>query len=57
MTEVGKLRKERREARIQADSNDRPAALELCRMIRDDAGASYADRLRAVELIQQIKGG
>ena len=55
MTEQGRERKERREAEERADANDRRAALELCRKIRDDESASNADRLRAVELIQALK--
>ena len=55
VTEQGRERKERREAEERADANDRRAALELCRKIRDDESASNADRLRAVELIQALK--
>ena len=55
MTEQGRERKERRQAEERADANDRRAALELCRKIRDDESASNADRLRAVELIQTLK--
>lgn len=55
MTEETRLRKQRTQERERAARNDEPAALELCRRIRDDETAAIADRLRAVELIMQIK--
>lgn len=42
--------------RFRADNNDKPAALEICRRIRDDEHAADADRLKAIELIHTIKG-
>ena len=56
MTEEARQRKERRESMEWANMNDKPAALELCRAIRDTADASDSDRLKAVELIMQLKG-
>lgn len=55
MTEEGRRRKEQREARQRADWNDKPAALEVCRKIRDDETAAAADRLEAIRLIQLLK--
>ena len=50
-----RARKEAEAERSRAAKNDLIAALELCRMIRDDAAASYADRMKAIELIELIK--
>ena len=55
MTEEGRARVERRKAAGHADANDTPAALELCRRIRDDETAATADRLKAIELLAAIK--
>ena len=37
--------------------NDRSAAIQLCRQVRDDPDADNADRLRAVELLRDLTGG
>ena len=50
-----RARKEAEAERMRAAKNDLIAALELCRRIRDDEAASYADRMKAIELIELIK--
>lgn len=54
ITDEGRARKERREAEEQALSNDKPAALAVCRAIRDNPDAADADRLEAIRLIHRI---
>lgn len=48
-------RKERQKRALRAELDDRRLALELCRKVRDDATANYADRLRTIELLQTMK--
>lgn len=35
--------------------NDRRRAAEVCRAVRDDAGATAAERLKAVELLLRLE--
>ena len=44
-----------REAKAAADANDYPAAIALCRRIRDDENAVGADRLAAIRLIMELQ--
>lgn len=47
-----------REARRKAlmeTVNDRRRAAEVCRAVRDDAGATAAERLNAVELLLRLE--
>ena len=41
--------------RWRADSNDLPAALAVLRGIRDDPGATDADRIEAIKTIYALK--
>ena len=52
------ITQEQRRERAQkaaATRSDIPAALALCRRVRDDEAAATADRLRAVELLEHLK--
>lgn len=44
----------RQRERRHALLNDREAAINLCRTIRDDPGAENADRLHAMELLREL---
>lgn len=44
-----------KELRFKEDMNDYPAALRICRAIRDDEHAATADRLMAIQLILELK--
>ena len=50
-----RARQDQQKARDAAARSDIPAALALCRRVRDDEAAATADRLRAVELLEHLK--
>ena len=46
-----KARREQQQAEAAAIRNDKQRAIEVCRAIRDSAGSTDADRLKAIELL------
>jgi len=52
-----KSKRERQQAEAAAVKNDRQRAIEICRTIRDSAGSTDADRLKAIELLAQYTAG
>ena len=46
-----RARREQKEAAESAAKNDKQRAIEVCRAIRDGAGSTDADRLKAIELL------
>ena len=52
-----KAKRERQQAEAAAVKNDRQRAIEICRAIRDSAGSTYADRLKAIELLAMYTAG
>ena len=42
-------------ARFRAELNDKAAALEICREIRDNPETSDGDRLEAIRMIEKMK--
>lgn len=52
-----KARREQQQVEAAAIRNDKQRAIEVCRAIRDSAGSTDADRLKAIELLAQYTAG